>query len=350
VVDPQATIAKMVEVTDGELVTLTGGEWREEERNWLVPVCWQILKALSWVMPLSKKSGQHYGHFLLRKLQGLVLYPLIHARAMRGKMPDLPHAEWAREDEKYIEAARQQTGCAAPSMRGLPTAKAFKFFAGVPGFGWLFEQKVIQAIRQIVADNPNTVISLELPAETAFIAIAELAGDRAAQATAQRMAASLERIIRGCPKGTKFAFHICWGDLRRRPFVQKWLQSNEIKVFLINAITQMSVWKEGWILFAIHDPLCDGKNDPDNEGEAFEAYNLLKPFPKGVIYILGLLRDGFGTDRTIRAAKMLQSKLEHAGVEQFALAPPCGDARKPHQEVEAQYVIGCEAIELLNAA
>lgn len=335
----------MIELTDGKLIALPSGELRPEEEDWLVPVTSQIFNALAprpWAL-----SGKRYGHFPLRKLLGYVLSPAIAWNIKRGKMPYLPHAKWAAEDSRAIRAVKEATGCTMPAMRGMPTATAWKFFSGIPGFKWLFEKRVVQAVRAILKDDPSTVIQFELPAELAFTSMPPWRDGRAKMT--RRMAASIERIIRELPKGSRIAFHLCWGDLRRRPFVQKWMQRNANKVLLINALLELGVWQEGWNLFAVHDPLCDGRNVPSLNAAAYNAYDELLQFPDGTIYAVGALHHQFDAESTTEVARLLETKLTGKGVEQMALAPPCGDGRKSLEEVLEQWRIGLEALALLDS-
>lgn len=344
--DAKATLRRMVELTDGTLVTLTGGELRKEEANWLVSVTRQIFNTLVG-MPIGL-SGGRYWHYLVRKLLGCLLFPVIAIRVTHGKMPKLPHDKWAKEDGEVIEDVKYETGCGALPMRGMPTARAFKFFSGVPGFSSLFEQRTVQAIRSILENNPNTVIQFELPAELAFTSAPLPRKWR--EKIARRMAASIERIIRQLPTGSQFAFHLCWGDLRRRPFVFKGLQRSINKVLLVNALASLSVWREGWKLYAIQDPFCDGINLPAEDPAVYEAYEELVQFPSGVTYALGLLHHRFSAARTAAVAKVIEPILVRAGVSNIALSPPCGDGRKLEDEVVEQWAIGREALELLDAA
>jgi hypothetical protein len=110
------------------------------------------------------------------------------------------------------------------------------------------------------------------------------------------------------------------------------------------------VWKEGWTLYVIHDPLCDGVNDPSEEESDYDIYYDLLPPPEGMRYALGILRRDFSAARTLRVARMLQKRLTKVGIRLFAVAPPCGDGRKPYSEVKGQYTIGIEVITMLNAS
>lgn len=342
--DRQQIIAKMVTLTGGRLERLTAGEPRSEEKNWLVPVTRQIFQTLAWLAPVSPESGTKYWHYPLRKLLGFVLFPIIFIRVKMGKMPKLPYSQWAREDAPLIRTADPS----ALPMRGIPTPKALKLFSGIPLFGRLFEDMVARQIEEILEDNPDTVIQFELPAELAFTsAPIGVAGQRR---IARRMATSLERVIRQTRKGTRFSFHLCWGDLGRRPFVRKFLQSNLTKVILINAIAELSLWDEEWILDTIHDPMCDGVNNPAENERSYDVYYALVPLPDGTRYALGILRTGFNAADTYKVALMLEERLATAGVQLFALAAPCGDARKPDEEVREQYATALEVIALLEAA
>jgi hypothetical protein len=158
-----------------------------------------------------------------------------------------------------------------------------------------------------------------------------------------------ERIIRKSPPGSRFAFHLCWGDLRGRPFVPKWLQRDSTKVKLMNAITKMSVWMQGWKLAAIHDPCCDGKHPPKQQTEDYTDYNALAAFPMSTLYALGIMHDSLTVDEIVEVGKILIRKGWKAGVRKFAIAAPCGDSRKEEGHVVRQYDKAQKVAAKLNA-
>jgi len=344
--DRRATLDRFVELTGGQAVAITGGEWRRDpqdsEEDWLVGVCYQIFSRLSLITSKAI-GGKKYWHFVIRKLLGWLLAPLIWIRFAMGATPELPYYRWHTEDSPDIDAVRGK----ARKMRGIPTAKALKFFSGLPLLGKFMEQRVADQVRLILEDDPETVIDFELPAELAFVSLSFLPPIK--QWTARRMAESLERIIRECPKGSRFAFHLCWGDLNHKPFVPKPLQSNKSKVTLVTEILLLSAWTEGWTLFAVHDPLCDGTHYASSKEEDYADYDDLPPFPAGTIFVLGLLKAGTSVSTTMHIAQFMAEKLRRKGVTQFCLAPPCGDARTPENGVAAHWQTGCQAIALLNA-
>jgi hypothetical protein len=345
--DRRATLEAFVRRTDGHAAAITGGEWRrargDSEQDWLVGVCYNIFSRLSLVTSKAIE-GRKYWHFVIRKLLGLILAPLIWIRAATGAMPELPYHRWHTEDGPDIDAVRGS----ARKMRGVPTAKALKFFSGLPLLGGFMEKRVANQVKRILEDDPETIIDFELPAELAFVSLSFLPSIK--RWTARRMAKSLERVIRQCPKGSRFAFHLCWGDLNHRPFVPKWLQSNKSKVILITELVLLGVWIEGWNLFGIHDPMCDGTHNASHKEEDYADYDNLPYFPPGVIFALGILKAGNSVGNVVSIAKFMAKKLKRKDVTQFCLAPPCGDARTPQDEVDEHWQIGREAIERLNAA
>jgi len=345
--DRKATLQQFATRTAGKAPVFTGGECRRDpadsEKDWLVGVCYNIFSSLS-LITTKTIEGRKYWHFVVRKFLGLLLAPLIWMRVWTGAMPALPYYRWHTEDSPDIDAVRGD----ARKMRGIPTAKALKFFSGLPLLGTFMERRVADQVRRILEDDPETVIDFELPAELAFVSLSILPPFK--RWTARRMAKSLDRIIRQSPKGSRFAFHLCWGDLNHKPFVPKRLQSNKSKVILITEIVLLSVWIEGWQLFAIHDPMCDGDNYASDKEKDYTAYDRLPHFPPGVIYALGLLKSGMDVATAVSIARFMAKKLKRKEITDFCLAPPCGDARTPSAEVDEHWRIGREAIEQLMTA
>jgi len=324
-------------------IVLGGGEWRRtgalHEQDWLVPVARKIHRDFTGI-PTGAQSGTAYWHYVSRQVRGTLLLPSIAKHVHGGTTPDLPYARWAKEDRCLVEEVAPGN---IPFMRGTPTPFALQFFGGIPRYGEIFEEALVQQINAILADDPTTIIQLELPAELAFVSFGP--NFKHKQAIAKRMVEAIGRVIRRTPKGTRFAFHLCWGDLKNHPFVPRPLQSQYSKVALINAILELDVWDE-WVLYAIHDPFCDGDHVPTKVEAAYNAYDHLMPIPEGTIYVLGILKSDFGAESTVHVAKLLSRRIR---ARRFALAAPCGDARKPLEEVATQYRIGRAALTGLAA-
>lgn len=340
---PTAHINAMLELAPN-IVALGGGEHRKEEENWVVPVARDTHERLTG-FTLSKNSGLQYWHYPLRTLRGLILAPRVALRLRSGTQPVLPYVAWANEDHATITAItnNKKGKAAALTMRGVPSAKALQFFSGITGHLKMFEKLLAEQISTMKAD----IIQLELPAELALIS---LAPSPIKNAVTKRLAASIERTIRQTPKGTRFAMHLCWGDLGHRPFVPKPFQSHINAVKLINAISSLSVWNDGWQLHTIHVPFCDGDNPPSQDKEEYKAYDELLPLPKDTMFALGILHASQDTKATRKTADTLMNILRKRGLTQFALAAPCGFGRTPLKDVQHMCAVAEEVTSLSRQA
>jgi hypothetical protein len=357
--DPYATLTKVVRDTADNTRTLTGGEHRKREQPWVVPYCTDVLNALISPFSVGKENGtKRYRDFFGRLGLVILLFPLVLWNAARGKIPALPWAEWTAEDYITFNEVQSATGSKAIYMRGIPSPRALTLFSGVfllgllvPGFLRRFEKRVGGELEKILAKDPKIVIQFELPAELAMTSTPIPGVKRLIAWLMMRMFTRL--IKRSTPKGTRIAFHLCWGDLDGHPFVPLWLQSNRSKVVLMRAIRSMRVWRSGWELFEIHDPHCDGKNPPKMDEASYRAYNklwsLFRRRQSDFTYALGILHVGRSTEEIVNIGKILISKAWEAGIRDFDIATPCGEARKSQEEVDALNRQGLEVIPLLEA-
>ena len=348
-VDPVLMQRRMAEWTQGELITRTGGEWREDETNWIIMVCDRIHEALG--LPLLRRSQRPtYWRYNLQVLLSFFYRGRARRRLREGRLPELNYARWAVEDRGIFDRVQAETHDQSRYMRGLPSPRAIKIFSGLLlGQLGAFEAQMKQQVEQITAGDSAAVIQWELSVELSFGAF-RLYPAWVKRRIFRRFLAMIARLVAATPAGTAHAFHLCWGDLNRRPYVPAFLRSDTAKVELINALLELGVWDHNGgeqRLFAIHDPLGDGEHAPRLDPAARSVYNRLHAFPDHTIYALGLLHAGLSLDDTVSLARALADELSDR-VERFALAAPCGDQRKPAAEVEAQYHKAVAALQQLR--
>jgi hypothetical protein len=306
---------------------LGGGEWREEERSWVIGIITKISKALHIPLIGVQNYLQNAIHIVLGVLMGWIYVPLVRLGIF--KLPNLLYHQWAIEDREDFDAHDHPEG--TRFMRGISTARAHKWFAGAVWLGlWRFEQKIIDSVKILLGKHPDTVLQFEIPLELA-------AGTKFPMSRRQRQRLfeetlkSIARIIRSTPKGTTFAFHLCWGDLGGHPVVPKSRQSMLAKIDMINAIMAMPEWREGWNLFAVHEPYGDGDDAPTvTDQELADIMEHLNPIPahlQHVIWALGVLHLQNSVEVTVDLVTKLIDVLRQKGVKAFAIATPCGMGR-----------------------
>ena len=354
---PSSTaLADVVEWTGGDVIDLTGGELRPLQTDWARPICDVITDALG-LPALAPGRGGKYTDYVGRMVNGVRYRRRINSRIAADLLPHLPYAEWAREDHAGYDDVRTATGSTARFLVGIPSPLAMRMFSGVLwGHARAFEDRVATQIREILAERPDTVIQFELPVEIGLANFGRVVLPRPVlRRLLRRLLAPFERLIAAAPAGSRFSFHLCYGDLGHKPFVPKALQSPVVMVELINAILGMDAWsgRDGRRLFAIHDPWADGQNILDHgsklAGRA-QAYRRVGAFgDPDTIYAAGGLGADLSVDDVEEFARLIGSLFEgKAG--RIALATPCGNGRSPIDDVRETYRNGHEALKKLRGS
>ncbi len=348
--DPLTTQLRMEERTQGLLVTRGGGEWRKDQQNWIVPLCDRIYRELRLPFFTAPKRPT-YLRYMAKMLLGLVMYPW--AKASIDRISEFPHAEWSRADFQAYEKVQQRLNGKALYMVGVPSPRAIKMFAGMMVGGQVeFEAKLRPQVDRILEDNPLAVLQWELPAELAFASVPGPMGWK--RPIIRHQLETVARMAAGLPPGTRHAFHLCWGDLNNRPFTPLFLQSDLTKVLFINAINELPIWQHNGgdqVLFAVHDPHCDGQHRPRPAEDVVRTYErYLVPLPDDTIYVVGVLHRDFSADETLEFVETFRRRLG-GKVARMAIAGPCGDPRKGGEaEIDDQYAKARKVYEELRGS
>jgi len=377
--DGLLTQQAMEDRTHGLLVALTGGEWRRADDS-TPPDKAYLHNEMNWVVPFANAlrhaygipevgDGSKYADFVVRIFLATLYIKRVRAAIENGSLPMPPYDKWAVEDLVHFKAVLNHADRGKRPvlyMRGIPSPLAFKTFSGaLLSSTAAYEELAVSVARRILRNNPDTVIQWELPAEMAFGSI-PFASVKQREALLGRMMEMFSRIISKLPEGSQHSFHLCWGDLRRRPFVPRWLQSWRTNVALINAILGMSVWSFNggtYRLFAIHDPHADARHAAKLSWFKRRAYRQVRAFPEHVIYAIGLLRPPsrpgrFGKRRTgvvgsntFATIEYLEQMLDILGdkVHRFAVSTPCGEGRMDYKDSEAMWQVGVDVCEAFAA-
>lgn len=271
--------------------------------------------------------GQRYQDYVIRTLAGTILRRNARQAAMKGHLPEFPYARQAADDMAAIREGTDHGELLPPFMAGIPTALALRLFSGFTGAFPEIDERLVQEAQRIVADNPEAIIQIELPVET-LLAMVWLPRAQHYKLLARAMD-PVRQLITGLPAGSRIAFHLCWGDLQGKKIVPPVFRSNRGKVRLINAITDMDIWR-AYELVAIHDPA--GNTKP----LALRAYHDLKPLPPGTIYAIGVLEPDIGQATLASRYTRMRRATRHA-VRRTAIAYSCGTGRLSLDEAAEMY-------------
>lgn len=332
--DVQAFLDKYLK--PGKFDVVSGGEVRPEQQVWIVGYS-NKLGAAAGIRGLAKYSTKVW-HYIVRLSLGVVQAD----RHMTGdKVPAIGTAEWAIEDRKAFDDKHYD---GATFTVNLASAIAYRMFSGAMFTDTqLLEDKIVDELRAIYEAFGkekyfDTVFQLEVPFEMFIDAMLPHSQEKRTERYTTWLA-SIKRIIQRAPKGTRFAFHLCWGDLGGEPAVLPFRQRVGTKIAMINAIIDLGVWDD-YVLYAIHDPFGDGKHAPRRLTKAeFRQYDkVLKRLPQGTRYAIGILSHHFAEEQLpgmIEDVKKLMRILGFKGVEVVYLSTHCGLGRKtPRQAVK----------------
>lgn len=309
---------------------VTDGEVRPGQRVWIVPYSNELAEAagIRNIQPYSSKVW----HFAVRLAKGL----RSNRHMTADQVPPMHMAEWASLGYPLFEA---QNYDGTTYKHEFYSPVAHKMFSGAMfvDIGHL-EDKTVDELWKIyyeVGEEKYRQMIFQLSVPFEFWADA-LKFESLEKRTAQyaKELEPLGRVIGQAPDGTRFAFHICYGDLGGKPAVPKWRQRTLAKIAMINAILAMPVWKlNRWVLEAIQEPFGDGKRAPRRLSKrVIRLYRkYLHNFPDGTAYAMGILHERYRERRLPRVARditNLQDVLREKGVKKFYLSTHCGLGRK----------------------
>lgn len=344
--DPEATVAlaTMRDWVGKELLTTSGGELRDGQTDWAKAFTDSLAQRLGFA-DFAPGKGQAYVDYAGRMLTGLRRRGQVARQLRSGALPEFPYATWAREDRVVYNTVYRDTATPPRFLVGIPSPRAIQLFSGAVGGPFrAFEDAMTASVRTILEDQPDAVVQFEVPVEIGQVSFARpVLPPPLLRRRIRAALAPFERIVQAAPAGSSFAVHLCYGDLDRKPFVPKALQSDVVMAEFINAVAEMPVWSgpsPHARLFAIHHPWADGSHplaDPDRQLPArLRAFERLRPLPPDTLYVAGGLGRGMDAAATERFARLVGTAFD-GKVRRLALATPCGNGRAPADEVRQVY-------------
>lgn len=318
----------------GRALCFVGGEVRPKEQDWVANTCREIAQAVG--VPSAKVlRGSRYLDYGPRMGLGRIATRRIGRNIAAGKLPTLQYGEFAVEDRQIFDGMEAGSPTGARFVRSIGSPLAYLHFSGVPSvYLPAFEDLMIQA-NKVALESPDgssdTVLQAELPWEMAIGVLTHTSYDGYYASYAESLQ-STERVIRATPLGTWIAFHpVCWGDLGGKPLVPPALQSPLAKIAMINAVLDMSVWREGWNLFSIHDSFGDGRHAPRLSQEVIDLYRgklEVDKLPARTIYVIGAASQHASAEETQDLVERFAPVLNQDGVDrEVGIATSCGMGR-----------------------
>jgi hypothetical protein len=172
----------------------------------------------------------------------------------------------------------------------------------------------IQGVRAI--SGPGTIFQIEVPVELVLLA-------KAPPRVRPRLAKVLSRSITGLaaasPPGTRFAVHLCLGDMNNRAFGT--MRDVSPLVLLANAIT--SSWPAERPLEVLHAPFAAADNPATTTASFYEPLTELR-LPAGVRFAAGFVHEAQELSRQREIRDLIESRLGR----DVMVAAACGLGRR----------------------
>jgi hypothetical protein len=187
----------------------------------------------------------------------------------------------------------------------------------------VFAAATAREITQIQRDSTGDVLfQVEIPAETLFTA----RSGPLAPLVARRMAAGVHRLAAVTPAGTRYALHLCVGDLGHKAMSTP--RSTTPLVTLANALARR--WPADRPLERLHLPLAAGDRPAPHDPRFYQALRDLR-LPPEVRLAAGFLHES----RTIDEQRALLAVIERAVGHPVDVAAACGLGRRHPDQANA---------------
>jgi len=309
---PGAAMATALDVLGPSLRSLPDGE-TGERRNWVV----SIVEGLRTHPDLELRRQGDWSDYdrtpQLKPRKGRRLY---------GASLDFGHVAAVSESFPQFEAVRTAAG--RPDLvfqEGVPGDFDLAMFtlgpAGALRHRRPFTEATLGEIRDVrTITGTRTLFQIEVPAELVLLAKAPAA---ARPALARLLARSVTGLPAAAPEGTRFAVHLCLGDMNNRalgtmtdvgPLVQ-----------LANAIVRS--WPAGRDLDLIHAPFA-AANQPATTDAAFYAPLRQLRIPAAVRFAAGFAHES----QSLADQRGIRARIDDLLQRQVVIASACGLGRR----------------------
>ncbi len=295
------------------LRTLPDGE-TGARRNWIT----SIVDGLQTHPALTMRKPGDWSDYdkvpVLRIRKGHRLY---------GATLDFGHAAAVRESFPQFEQAR--FAAAEPRLQfqqGVPGDFDLAMFtlgpAGALRHRTPFTEATLREINEVAAvTGAGTLFQVEVPAELVLLAKAP---PPARPAMARLLSRSITGLAAAAPVGTRFAVHLCLGDMNNRAFGT--MKDVSPLVLLANAITKS--WPVGRPLDVLHAPFAAADQPATTDPSFYEPLRSLK-IPESVRFAAGFAHESQAFADQVAIRSIIEERLGR----EVVIAAACGLGRRP---------------------
>jgi hypothetical protein len=245
-----------------------------------------------------------------------------HGHRLYGANLDFGHVDAVRDTYPEFQELRTEHGATElVFQQGVPGDFDLAMFTlGVGGalrHRRPFTEATLREIHGVRGiSGPETLFQIEVPVELVLLA-------KAPSGIRPHLAKTLSRSVTGLaaatPRGTRFAVHLCLGDMNNRAFGT--MRDVRPLVLLANAIT--ASWPAERRLELVHAPFAAANHPATTAASFYEPLTELR-LPVGVGFAAGFVHEAqeLGRQREIR--DLIESRLDR----EVMIAAACGLGRR----------------------
>jgi hypothetical protein len=246
-----------------------------------------------------------------------------------GATLDLGHVVAVRESFPAFEEARAAAGREDLAFQqGVPSDLDLAMFAlgplGALRYRRPFTEATLVEVREIAArTGPGTLFQVEMPAELVLLARAPAP---ARPPLARLLARGVTQLAAGAPRGTRFAVHLCLGDMNNRAFGT--MGDVGPVVLLANAL--VAAWPATRPLDLVHAPFSAADRPATTDPAFYLPLRRLR-LPAGVRFAAGFVHEAQSPGDQRRVRTMVEEHLGRAAV----ISSACGLGRRSREDARA---------------
>jgi hypothetical protein len=305
-------MATALEVLGPHLRTLPDGE-TGERRNWII----SIIEGMRSHPDLElRKPGDWSDYDKTPQLK------IRKGRQLYGASLDFGHVDAVSESFPQFEAASRAAGHTdLVFQQGVPGDFDMAMFtlgpAAALGHRRPFTEATLREIRDVARiTGPETLFQIEIPVELVLLAKAP-APTRAG--LARLLARSVTGLAAAAPEGTRFAVHLCLGDMNNRAFGT--MSDVGPLVLLANAITR--TWPAGRPLTLVHAPFAAADHPATTDPAFYEPLRELK-LPVTARFAAGFAHES----QTLSEQRAIRTLVEDLLGREVVISAACGLGRR----------------------
>lgn len=239
-----------------------------------------------------------------------------------GATLDLGHVAAVRETYPAFKEARMAAGRADVAFQqGVPSDLDLALFSLGP-LGALrhrraFTEATLAEVREIAAlTGPDTLFQIEMPAELVLLARAPAA---ARPLLARLLARGTSRLAAGAPPGTRFAVHLCLGDMNNRAFGAM----GDVAPLMLLANALIAMWPKDRPLVLVHAPFAAADHPAPSEPTFYAPLRGIR-LPSEVRFAAGFVHEAQSMEDQLRIRTIIEERLGRPVV----ISSACGLGRR----------------------